>query len=260
MLFAEPQPTDYDIHFRVADVPTRVHPGFWLAAFLLGIGGEQFDFKRTLMWVAAMFGSILVHELGHALVIRRCGWRPHIVLYMLGGLAVYQPDEYPSWQAEPTDRTKARVGIALAGPAAGFLFGLAVVLLMLATGHGDFALACLRWSVGLPASPGGLSNARLEDLVFFLIQINLVWSLINLLPVLPLDGGQVAHELISQQHPYRGVEKSLRLSMTAALVTAVAALAWFQDRHGVFLAIVFGVLAYNSYRALQQVAGGGYDY
>ena len=62
--------------------------------------------------------------------------------------------------------------------------------------------------------------------VAFLIQINLYWGLLNLLPVYPLDGGQIARELFLARRPEDGLERSLRLSMWAALLAAAGMAGW----------------------------------
>ena len=63
---------------------------------------------------------------------------------------------------------------------------------------------------------------NLDELIWFLLQINIFWGIINLLPVYPLDGGQIARELFVQSNPQAGIANSLRLSLTAAAGVAVA--------------------------------------
>ncbi len=92
MILAEPPPGQGDIHFRIFGIPVRVHPFFWLIAVLLVIRGDPKP-AQVLIWVAAMFVSILIHELGHAWLQRRYGGRPRIVLYGMGGLAISEYDD-----------------------------------------------------------------------------------------------------------------------------------------------------------------------
>ena len=87
-MIGEPAPTQADLHFRAFGVPVRVHPWFWVIALLLGLGGgERADPMETVIWVAVVFVSILVHELGHAFPQRFYGGHPRITLYSFGGLA-----------------------------------------------------------------------------------------------------------------------------------------------------------------------------
>ena len=107
MFSLEPPRTAYDLHFRIAGIPIRVHPLFWLAALILGTSGN-WDAEgnvdpdagmQLLMWTGVLFVSILVHELGHSFVIRYFGQLPRIVLYMLGGLAI--TDAESSYRISP---------------------------------------------------------------------------------------------------------------------------------------------------------------
>ena len=86
MFAAEPAPTQFDLHFRIAGFPVRVHPLFWLMTLMMGARDD--DPMTLLIWIGVVFLSILVHELGHALTMRYYGQDARIVLYMMGGLAI----------------------------------------------------------------------------------------------------------------------------------------------------------------------------
>src|SRR6266436_412360 len=90
MLTAEPPQTPWDLNFEILKFPVRIHPYFWLVGLLLGLGatGEEDKGIQLLIWFVALFTSILIHELGHALMIRRFGRDAHIVLHAIGGLAI----------------------------------------------------------------------------------------------------------------------------------------------------------------------------
>src|SRR5204863_121738 len=118
MLLVEPPPSQGDLHFRVFGISVRVSPWFWIISLLWGVNASKdpkgnSDPLNTLIVVAVVFVSILVHELGHAFVQRRFGGRPRITLYALGGLA----------SCDDCDRSpRSQILISLAGPAAGFAF------------------------------------------------------------------------------------------------------------------------------------------
>src|SRR4051794_21510291 len=82
-------------HFTVFGVPVRIASSFWFVVILLGMQGNQDPaqpgraFASVLTWAAVVFFSIMLHELGHALVARAFGARPAITLYMMGGLTRY---------------------------------------------------------------------------------------------------------------------------------------------------------------------------
>lgn len=249
MLLFEPPPSQGDLHFRAFGFPVRVHPFFWLTAVLTGLGGrEGTPPAELLIWIGVVFVSILVHELGHAFAFRRYGGRPWITLHAVGGLA--SCDRYD-------ERPSHDVAIALAGPAAGFLFAAAAIVLVRLSGHS------LGWAPG-ETSPfpdvyeasmlGGtfywqpLGSKLANTLFWDVIQVNVFWGLINLLPVYPLDGGRVARELCTLNNPRSGVILSLQISIVVGVLMAVASLFASQS---IYTAVMFGYLAYANYATLR---------
>ncbi len=247
MLNAEPPHTSYDLHFRVAGFNVRIHPFFWLATVLLG-ANNQSTFVTILLWVISVFVSILVHELGHTLAFRYFGQRSHIVLHSFGGLAVPDAD-YGYGRSSRSDTHTSQILIALAGPAAGFLLAGLVALIVLATGH-TFELD----NFNLPTLPT-IEHRNARILVYYMMQVNIFWGLINLLPVYPLDGGQIARQLFDMYSPHNSLRQSLIVSIAVGAGVAVVA-AFRLDE--IWIAIMFGILAFMSYQALQQLSGGGY--
>ena len=84
MLLNEPPRSQGDLNFMLLGIPIRIHWMFWLMALFLGYNSR--GPKELLVWVAALLVSILVHELGHAAVMRLYGLQPSITLYGMGGL------------------------------------------------------------------------------------------------------------------------------------------------------------------------------
>ncbi len=251
MLLAEPPRTRFDLHFRLAGFAVRVHPMFWVIGLILGIQGGAGP-AETGTWVACMFVSILIHELGHALLIRRYGWSSRIILYHFGGLATFDgPETYlPTYNANESS-PKAMILISAAGPGAGFLLA-ALVAGMVFLGGGQVTLHAsfpIFWDVT------GIENFRLLILIRDLLFINIFWGIMNLLPVYPLDGGQIARELLSLRNPRDGIERSLLLSTATGVVIAVACLMGLDG--GLFVAVLFGLLAFQSYKMLQALRAHG---
>ena len=246
-MLSEPGPTQGDIHFSLFGFPVRIHPMFWLTGLFLGLGLE--DPKLVLLWILAMVPSILVHELGHALLMRRFGSRPHIVLYGLGGLAV--PDGYRF-----APRRGARVLISLAGPIAGFLLAAAVTLGCVAA-QLPIAFGTI-W--GVPVVPFVLQLGYPAGFLSFLLEISVAWGLLNLLPIFPLDGGQVSEELFTGARSQDGLRQAIIVAIVTA--TAVAAYELLQivkgtaAALGLFTVVLFGYLAYLNYMRLQMHGGG----
>ena len=118
MFFSEPERSSFDWNFRLAGHRVRVHPYFWLATFFLG----SRNMAGVLVWVAAVFVSILIHEMGHVWAMRRYGGDGDIVLYSFGGFAI--PKRYCAWSV------KEDVVISAAGPGAGFLLSALILALV----------------------------------------------------------------------------------------------------------------------------------
>jgi Zn-dependent protease len=227
-----PNKTKYDLVFPLLGMPVRVHPGFWIVAAMLGWVPD--DLVYTVIWIAVLFVSILVHEFGHALTARRHkAGGEKVYLYYMGGLASHRP--LPAKQSQ---------SVLIWGPGAGLVLGLPCVLL--------FFLA--------PPSHPYLYHALMN-----MIWVNIGWSLVNLVPVFPLDGGQIATIRMEQKHGrYQGMLKAAKLSLITAWVVAGAFLVLqFTKGWGLFAAFLFAYLAHGSQQMKVQLeqspgsAGGG---
>jgi Zn-dependent protease len=178
---------------KLGTMPVRVRPGFFLVAAILG-GREGIEGLTT--WLVASFVSVLFHELGHATVGRAFGQTPSISLYEGGGLTSFAPGgrKLAAWE---------HIGISLAGPFAGFLLGSLVY-------------------VASPRLLAGTASPAAQRFVRDMLWCNFGWGLVNLLPVLPLDGGQVAKRLLLAIH----APTAERNARVLSVVTAAVAAAW----------------------------------
>src|SRR5512141_1534400 len=147
LLFQVPPPTRYDLNFRIAGIPVRVHPLFWVISFLFGFSANNILY--SFIWVAAIFLSILVHELGHAFAFRRYGLRSSIVLHFAGGLTVPESVSWGSSWANIALGPREEIFISLAGPFSGFLFAALVIGGVLAA-RGSIGLNWLLGFIPLP--------------------------------------------------------------------------------------------------------------
>ncbi len=247
---ADPPPTQYDLRFSLFGVPVRVHPVFWLTGLLLGIGiqpaeSDHFDFAILLAWMAAFFLSILIHEMGHALVMRSYGYMPWVTLHGLGGMASYNPGQ------ARTPGLWGRVAISFAGPGAGFLIVGLITMAFIAAGKP--VRVDLAYYVIPEITVGYLGSVYLTLFILFFLHITVVWGFLNLLPIYPLDGGQISRELFAYYRPRDGVRVALMLSFAVAGLMAVMG---FVNQNW-FSAIFFGYLAYQSYAMLAMYGGIG---
>jgi stage IV sporulation protein FB len=251
MLLGEPPASQADLHFRVFGFPVRVHPFFWVVSAFMGLGLR--DPQKVLMWVAVVFVSVLLHELGHASIQRFYGGHPWITLYGLGGLASCNDGPRTPWR---------RILVLLMGPGAGFLLAVAVVLAMKLSGHvigfgQHSALTNANWLfldrvLIQPLGPMAVffqpvKSELLNEVIAKVLEVNIMWGLINLLPVYPLDGGQIARELFNIRDPRYGAVPALQLSAGVAVLIAAYALLNQQT----YVAILFGYLAYGNFQSLQ---------
>ena len=251
-LLAQPPPSRYDLNFTVADIPIRVHPLFWLMTLLLG--GVSGDIVQLVAWVAAVFLSILIHELGHALTMRLFGQPSRIVLHLMGGLTVPEASQWGARYATVALSPRQEILISLAGPGAGFLLATLVIAVVSLAG-GFVGTAPLLGILPLPTAFLPLGGRFLNLFVGALLWVNVFWGLVNLLPVYPLDGGNVARRLIIISDPWAGVRKSLWVSVIAGGIAAVVGLLLLKS---IYVTFLFGILAIQSYQSLQGHVGGSY--
>jgi membrane-associated protease RseP (regulator of RpoE activity) len=256
-VLVEPTSTPYDLQFSLLGIPVRVHPFFWLMSVILGargLEGSPQPMVEMLLWVAVVFASILVHELGHAVAIRIFGWRPRITLYAFGGLASYErgySHSYSSYSRKGNTPT-GQVIISFAGPLAGFLLAALVIAVLYAVGR-KIWFPFIAWDI--PLGRGSYFDDETywsHALVWQLLFVNIYWGLLNLLPVYPLDGGQISREVFSSVNPRDGYQQSLMVSIVAGGALAVYGV----YREQWWMAILFGILAYQSYQLLQHYRGG----
>lgn len=236
-MLGQVNPTPYDLYFPFFGIPVRVTPWFWLAGVFTGYPLlRDGHLPHLLVWIACLFFSILIHELGHAFAGRMFGWPSDVILYHFGGVARF---------AHQSGYTTGRsVVVSFAGPWAGFvLFGIVLGV--------EFAL---KQSGTLPVWRYGEN----EPLGLFALRqlkwINLYWGLINLLPVLPLDGGRISQAVLDRYRPRDGLLWCFRIG--AAVGAAAAAFFFFTENR--FAGILFALLAINNFQALEQYRGGGW--
>ena len=206
-------------NFRLLNFPVRVHFSFFLIALLLGIWLGSIIF--LILWVAIVFISVLLHELGHAVIGEYYGRSPQIELYSMGGLTVSTRYSLLSYPKE--------IFISFAGPLAGFILG--GIIFVINRFFGPFP------------------NIYLNFIIQELIWVNIGWGIVNLIPILPLDGGSIMRNLYHWiRNPY-DERTPLKISMVFGVLAVIAALLW---QHSIYLALLAGWMTFNNYTALRQ--------
>ena len=179
------------LRFGLFGFTVQIQPGFWLFALLL-VGLWKQNMAESLMFLGIVLVSILTHELGHALAARRAGLTPVIVIHAFGGITRWIP-------IGPLTRGRG-IAIAMAGPAAGMLLAAAAAV----------ALKLLSHATAHPGTP------TLRVALTTLGQVNGFWSVLNLLPIMPFDGGQILAQLLGPKRRVLTARLSLLLGCVAA--------------------------------------------
>jgi Zn-dependent protease len=250
-MLAEPQATTADLLFDLAGIRVRVSAWFWVAAALLGwsvcqaysLGDQRRLLQMLVIWVGVVFLSILVHEMGHAMAYRRFGQASHVVLYHFGGLAI--PEVWGRRHLRPLQRLL----VAGAGPAAQLALAASVIVVLKVAGYAaPFPIPVIGGRLGL--DHGANLPLMLYVLVDFLLYVNIFWPLLNLIPVPPLDGGQIVREGLLAV----GVSDAHRIAGMIGVAAGAFVAWWGYSRGQPFLGIMFAMLAASCFQGLS--AGG----
>lgn len=207
------------LRFQIFGFPVRVDLWFWLVAALLGGAttklGQPGGGTEVVIWVGMVFVSILWHELGHAYAMREFGSRADIYLYAGGGLASASPGRFTR---------KQDFLVSAAGPAAGLLLGLAIWLYQRGWPPESYLLA---WSIGQ------------------MLWINVIWSLVNCLPALPLDGGHMLRAILGGNQ--------IRTVAICGIVCCAGMIAYaLIQLDSIFIALMFGLFLYQNVQYLKN--------
>lgn len=202
-------------------IPIRIFPFFWFLILMIGWLSSG-TVIGTLLWALVIFVSVLVHEYGHALTAIAFGQKAEIDLVGLGGLTRRTGKKLKLWQ---------EFLVVLNGPFAGFAFFILITYL-----QPMFKIERL---------------VALAYLFKIAAYVNLVWNVLNLLPVQPLDGGHLLRIILEGLFGFKGVKASLLISVGLA-----AALSLYFFLFQAFLAgSLFLFMAFESYRAWTELKG-----
>jgi Zn-dependent protease len=206
---------------KIFGIPVKIDPSFLFVCAVLAY--SRLSYPALLVeWLIVIFVSILIHELGHALMVRSFGLSPQIMLYSMGGLT--------SWREEKSISHAKHIAISLAGPLAGFIFGGMVYL------SGEAAPDLFADRFG---------SQTYKDLLF----VNWGWGVFNLLPILPLDGGNVAYSIeqwVTKKHS--GV-----ITRVISLLVSVGVGLWALSIEWLWVVFLMALFAWNNGSALFQL-------
>ncbi|MEC5127800.1 M50 family metallopeptidase [Verrucomicrobiales bacterium BCK34] len=205
------------VAFQLFNIPIRIQGMFWLLCLFIGMnylqaGGSK-GIGMFLIFGVSLFATVLWHELGHAWARKKNG-APHseIVLHGFGGYCAG-----PGTFSRPQS-----IFISAAGPLANFVLAAAAFLLM----H-------------LPGTEGFWPRFALSTL----ITINLFLGILNLLPIFPMDGGQILANILGPKHTRTVFIIGLGLGGILA--------AFFLMTGNIFGGVIFGMLAFQNWKGMQ---------
>lgn len=200
-------------------IPIHIYPIFWVLSFAIGLINSSSIFE-IFIWVGIVFVSVLIHEFGHALTALFFGQKVHIDLLGFGGLTHRHGKKLKKWQD---------FLVVFNGPLAGFLF----------------CLGCY----GLYFYLEPLKEGVIAYVLQATILINVYWTVLNLLPVQPLDGGHLLSIFMEGLFGVKGLKISLFISMILALImTLVSFLV-----HQIFAGVIFFMFMFENYRLFKNI-------
>jgi len=183
------------------------------------------------LWVLCVFVSILVHELGHGLVSKRLRLQPRILLHGWGGLCAH----------ERADSDRDDVLIIAAGPGAGLLLG---------------GLVYATREILLIAAPQALTDPMLFRFFEHMLFINIAWSLVNLVPLWPLDGGQLFRIALVKLLPSARTAEQIT-HVTGLILGGGAVVLALTHWGSMFLVVLAGLLAYENLTRINSTSASG---
>lgn len=201
-------------------IPLTIYPSFWILALLIGIlsGG---GFFQIFLWMGIVLVSVVVHEFGHALSGILCGQKVQIELWAFGGLTYHQGKELNKLQ---------EFFIVVMGPFFGFLLAMTALLAM------GFV-------------PAEYVNVHFA--LFALLWANVFWTVANLLPVHPMDGGKILGIICESIFGRQGFRYSFLVSAFCAFALFILCLSY----RAVIPACFFLLFTYESYKEFKRLRG-----
>ncbi len=176
--------------FKFLNIPIYIHPTFWI--FLLFFTDIYRDLSiESVIWGIVLFFSLLVHEYGHALTALYFGAKPTVILEAFGGKA-----RYNSRGITP----KQEFLIILNGPL------LESVLILL-----SYTLLKLNIFEGY---------SYIQYFLYVTMRLNILWCLLNLIPLIPLDGGHLARYILEKIFEQNGHKISIIIGLGCTVLVA----------------------------------------
>lgn len=197
-------------------VPISIHPLFWLIAFFIG-WMWTYNLSGALLCVVVILVSVIFHEFGHAITARFFGQKTRIELAAFGGFTYREGRKLKLWE---------EFLVVLNGPIAGFFLFLVAYTIFRTV---------------------NIDNQTIIFILKFTFSANLFWTIINLIPVLPLDGGHLMSIILEAIFGFKGV----KMAIVAGIAIAVAISVLFFVMGFFLMGALFLILTFESFRSLR---------
>jgi len=212
--------------FRLFGITVYLHWAWFLAVlYFVEQTGDLYSSKLwSVLECLSLFAIVLTHEFGHQLACRSVGGQTHdIVLWPLGGVAYVTPPQRPG----------AMLWSIAAGPLVNVILApLFFILWFLARSAG--------WQASFP---------DLYSFVFMLFYINVALLVFNMLPVFPLDGGQILRSLLWFVF---GPVNSLLITTVIGLIGVIGLIAFAFWAQNLWLGVICIFILLNCWSGLRQ--------
>ncbi len=193
---------------RIAGIDVFVHPTFLILVTWVGLShylahGDLSEALAGIGFILALFGIVVLHELGHALTARRFGIRTRdITLLPIGGVArLERIPEVPSQE----------LLVAVAGPMVNVAIAAAIFLLLRILGQG-----IAPFDQAMRTGGGFLQQ---------MLWVNVSLVVFNMIPAFPMDGGRVLRALLAMRFNYvRATQTAAAVGQAIAIVFGVLGL------------------------------------
>ncbi|MBN2524900.1 MAG: site-2 protease family protein [Deltaproteobacteria bacterium] len=213
--------------FTAFNIPVRLHFTMVIIPFLAmswvnSTGGEALIIASVLS--VLLFGSVLLHEFGHALTGRRYGVHTEdIVLTPIGGMARMQ---------NIPQRPKEEIAISIAGPLV------------------SFTIAGISFALVFVSQFAAFSHPLVVELLLVLYQLNLALGVFNLIPALPMDGGRVFRGLLALKYSHL---KATQIASRLGKILAIAGGIW-GAMEGRWTLVIIAIFIYSAASQEMRIA------
>lgn len=207
------------LSFSLGGIPVTINLSILLVLAFLGF--QLGDPALIAVFVIVGLASVLLHELGHAVAARIAGFSPIVELAGMGGVTTYHGDTSRAWS----------LVITAAGPAVQIAAG--AIGMVFTDGFGL-------------VYRGNLVEFGLSAWVV----VSMVWGVLNLVPILPLDGGQLLQGAMPGPPRTRGL-----IAHGISVVVAVVGLGWALVTGQTWLALLAGFFGYTNIMSFVSLRG-----